>query len=232
MAVRRHIEQTGERTERLNRPAGRRQAQRECLIVMLRSLFGKGKKRSPAPNLPAQDTVRDARVGDVVTVRGLALEYDDLYFVVERRHRYGGRGIIWYELVVADADHRVWLEWQDDDGELFITATDDRRPTTLDALGLSEADLITLDEQHSIGNHVTFEGRRYFYRNSFEAFYFQDNRAVGDGFYLWDFMAEDESRALAITKFEGMPYEAHFSEVILPEDVALYPGERPEHRRQ
>lgn len=205
---------------------------REGLIVMLRSLFGKGRKRSPAPNLPAQDTVRDARVGDVVTVRGLALEYDDLYFVVEHLHRYGGRGIIWYELVVADADNRVWLEWGDDGGELFITATGDRRPTGLDALELSEADLIKLDEQHSIGNYITFEGRRYFYRNSFEAFYFQDNRTVGEGFYLWDFMAEDELRTLAVTKFEGMPYEAHFSEVIRPEDVILYPGERPEQRRR
>ena len=197
---------------------------------MLRSLFGKGKKRPPGGGRLPGNTIRDAQVGDVVVVRGLALEYDDLYFVVENRHRYGGNGIIWYEVVAADADRRVWLEWQDDGDELFVTASADRRPTSLEALGLTEADLITLDEQRSIGNYVTFEDQHYFYRNSHEAFFFQDNRATGEGFYLWDFMAEDESRTLAVTKFEGVPYEAHFSEVIPPDGVILYPGERPEQR--
>ena len=200
---------------------------------MLRSLFGRGKKRPAPGNLPPGDTIRDARVGDVVTIQGLALEYDDAYFVVENVHRYGGNRIIWFELVVADADRRIWLEWSDDGTELFVTASDDRRPVGLEAIALTEEDLIALDEQKSIENSVTIDGQRFIYRNSFEAFYFRDNRPTdGEGFYLWEFLSEDEQRTLGITKFEGMPYEAHFSEIIPPENVALYPGERPEQRNR
>ena len=127
---------------------------------MLRSLFGRGKKRPPAAQLPG-NTIRAAQVGDVLVVQGLALEYDSLYFVVENIHRYGGNRLSWFELEVADAEHRLWLEWQEEGDGLFITATDDRRPVTLEALGLTEADLITLDEEHSLGNSISVEGRRF-----------------------------------------------------------------------
>ena len=62
-------------------------------------------------------------------------------------------------------------------------------------------------------------------------FFFRDNRpSNGEGFYLWEFLAEDESKVLSITKFEGVPFEAHFAEIIASENVLLYPGERPEQR--
>ncbi len=200
---------------------------------MLRSLFGRGKKDRPGK--PAITSIRDARVGDVVVVQGLAPEYDNAYFVVDQLHRYGGNGMVWFEAVMADASRRIWLEWADDGQDLFITATDNRRPVGLETLGLTEADLMKFDEQHSIDRSVTItmDGRRYFYRNSFEAFYFRDNRpADGEGFYLWEFLSEDEERVLAITKFEGAPFEAHFSEIISPEGVTLYPGERPGQRNE
>ena len=83
---------------------------------MMRLLFGRGRKKPAPRNLPDGESIRDTRVGDVVVIQGLALVYDDLYFVVENVYRYEGSGIIWYELVVADADKRVWLEWVDDGG--------------------------------------------------------------------------------------------------------------------
>ncbi len=200
---------------------------------MLRSLFGRGKKRPAPRNSPPENTIRDSRVGDVVVIQGLALEYDNAYFVVENVHRYGGNGVIWHELVVADADRRVWLEWSDDGTELFITGTDNRRPVAPETIGLTEEILMALDEQHSIDRSVDIDGQRFFYRNSFEAFYFRDNRPTdGEGFYLWEFLSEDERRTLGVTKFEGMPFEAHFSEIIPPENITLYPGERSEQRNQ
>ena len=198
---------------------------------MLRSLFGRGKKRESPPNSRIENSIRDARVGDVVVIQGFALEYDDCYFVVEELHRYGGSGIIWYELVVADAENRIWLEWSEDGSGLFVTVTDDRRPVGLESIGLPEADLLAMDDRRSIDRSINIEGLRFVYRNSFEAFYFRDNRPTdGEGFYMWEFLAEDESRVLAITKFEGAPFEAHFSEIVAPENVHLYPGERPEQR--
>lgn len=198
---------------------------------MLRSLFGRGRKRNNPPNTRVETSIRDARVGDVLVIQGFALEYDDCFFVVEELHRYGGSGIIWYEVVAADAENRIWLEWSEDETGLFVTATDDRRPVGLEALGMKESDLMALDEQRSIDRSITIDGLPFMYRNSFEAFYFRDNRPTdGEGFYMWEFLAEDESKILAITKFEGIPFEAHFSEVVTPENIHLYPGERPQQR--
>ena len=194
---------------------------------MLRSLFGRGRKRPTTPSPRVETSIRDARVGDVLVIQGLALEYDDCYFVVENVHRYGGNRITWYELIVADAENRIWLEWSEDGNDLFITATDDRRPVGLESLGLSEDDLLSMDERRSIDRSITVDGLRYIYRNSFEAFYFRDNRPTdGEGFYMWEFLSEDESRTLAVTKFEGVPFEAHFSEIVPPENVHFYPGAR------
>jgi hypothetical protein len=198
---------------------------------MLRSLFGRGKKRPAAPATPIQSTIRDARVGDVVVIQGFALEYDDCYLVVENIHRYGGSGIVWYEVVVADLENRLWLEWSEDGAGLHVTATDNRRPVGLESIGLTEPELLDLDASRSIDRSVAVDGLRYMYRNSFEAFYFRDNRPTdGEGFYLWEFLAEDESKVLSITKFEEAPFEAHFAETISSENVLLYPGERPEQR--
>ena len=184
---------------------------------------------------PADTSIRAARVGDVVVVRNLDLDYDDAYLVIERVHRYAGNGMEWREAVASDGHRQLWLEWSEDREGLFVTVATHRRPAGLEAIGLTEDDLATLDREHSIDNGVISDGRRYSYRNSFEAFYHRDGQARGEGFYLWDFIADDGQQTLAITKFEGTPYEAYFSDVIAPEDVLLYPGERaepPEQRRR
>ena len=89
-----------------------------------------------------------------------------------------------------------------------------------------------MDEENSIDNFIDVEDERYFYRASSEAIYFKDNGGQGDGFYLWDFISEDERRVLSVTKWEGLPFESFFSEVISPDNVTLYKGDRPELRSQ
>ncbi len=198
-------------------------------------LMGRGNNRPAgiADRAVADNSIRAAQVGDVVVVQGLHLDYDDAYLLVEQLHRYAGSGIEWRELVAADAQRRVWLEWSGDGNNLFVTAATERRPVGLDAIGLTEDDLIALDEAHSIDNGVVIEERRYSYRNSFEAFYYPGDRAgEGEGFYMWEFLADDGQDLLAITKFEGLPFEAHFSEIIDPDSVLLYPGERSETQRR
>lgn len=133
---------------------------------------------------------------------------------------------VWYELFGVDGDNRVWIEWSEGDG-LFVTATDNRQPVGLSSIGLSEEELIRLDEENSIDNYITVGDRRYRYRTSSEALYFKDNRGEGEGFYVWDFMAEDGLRVLSASKWEGMPFEVFFSEVISPDSVTLYKGDRP-----
>ncbi len=198
---------------------------------MFRSLFGRKTKNRPltSQNLSLSDSIKDAVAGDVFTIQGLSLEYDDVYFFIEKIDRYENPSGVWYEITGADGDKQVWVEWSQGD-TLFVTATGNRRPVGLSAIGLTEEDLIRLDEENSIDNFIDVDNERYLYRSSSEALYFKDNRGQGDGFYLWEFISEGDQRVLAITKWEGLPFESYFSEVISPENVILYKGDRPESR--
>ena len=195
---------------------------------MLRSLFGR-KKRSgrTSASAPQDDSIRATRVGDVVSITGLVLEYDDLYFFVEKIHRYTSDADTWYELLCVDGDARVWIDWTDG-YDLFVTATDDPSPSGLDSVGLTEEELIQLDEAHSIDNYVNIDGENYHYRNSSEVLFYQDNRGQGEGFYQWDFIREQGDRVMSVSKWEGRPFEVVFSEVISPDRITLYKGDRPD----
>ena len=157
---------------------------------MLRSLFGRGKKRREPVGPPVDESIRAARVGDVMTFSGLSLEHDERLFYVERIHRYSSAADTWYEMLCADGDERLWLDWTDG-RELSVTITPDTGPSGLNATGLTEDDLIQLDEEHSIDNYVTIDKSNFYYRNSAEILFFRDNRGSGDGFYQWDFLSED-----------------------------------------
>ncbi len=193
---------------------------------MFRSLFGRGKRRRDRrPSELRDDSVRAAMVGDVVTIAGLGLEYEDCYFFIERRHRYTTGPDSWYELECADGETRVWVEWTDG-YDLSVSATGNPDPIGLDGIGLTEDDLIQLDEQHSIDNFINVDGQGYRYRNSAEVFFYRDCSGPGEPFYHWDFLSDDGLRILSITKWEGRPFEVVFSEVLSSDSVTLYQGER------
>ena len=193
--------------------------------MMMRSLFGRGKKRRE-PVAPAPDeSIRAARLGDVLTINGFSVEYDERLFFIERIHRYSSSADTWHELLCVEGDDRLWIDWTDG-RELSVTVTEDTGPAGLTATGLTEDDLIQLDEEHSIDNYVTIDGENYYYRNSAEVLFFRDSKGPGDAFYQWDFIKEQGDMALTITKWEGRPFEVVFSEAIAPESISLYQGER------
>ena len=192
---------------------------------MLRSLFGRGRNKREPVGPPVDESIRAARVGDVVTISGYSVEFDDRLFYIERLHRYTSAADTWYEMLCADGDTRLWVDWTDG-RELSVTITEDTGPNGLTATGLSEDDLIQLDEEHSIDNYVTIDGDNYHYRNSAEVLFFRDNRGTGEGFYQWDFLREQGDMALTISKWEGRPFEVVFSDVVDPDSITLYQGER------
>ena len=153
-----------------------------------------------------------------------------------RARRSSNDAETWYELTCVDDETHIWIDWTDG-YDLFVTATDDPGPVGLGSVGLTEEQLIDLDEENSIDNYIEVEGDRYDYRNSSEVTFYQDNRGQGQGFYHWDFMREDGDRVLSVSKWEGRPFEVAFSEVISPDRIKLYKGERtgertdPESRR-
>jgi hypothetical protein len=202
---------------------------------MLRSLFGKRKKKPAQPSSPLRaagdmvDSIENARVGDEVAIVGLTEGYDEAFreiqrrdkFTIERVNRYRSDGGEWYELVGVSEDRNVRIEWADEGG-LFVTVTPDTRPMSLPDVGLTESELIRMDEEHSIDNSVIYGGKKHFYRNSHEVSFFQDGLDEEDGFYAWDFVSEDMSRVLSVVKWEGAPFEVFISEVVPPENITVY----------
>ena len=193
---------------------------------MLRSLFGRGRKKREPLGPPVDESIRSARVGDVLTISGYAVEYDDRLFFIERAHRYSTAADTWHELLCADGDTKLWIDWTDG-SDLSVSVTEDTGPSGLTATGLTEDDLIQLDEEHSIDNYVTIDGDNYRYRNSAEVLFFRDGKGPGEAFYQWDFIQEQGAHALTISKWPERPFEVVFSDVVDPESVTLYQGSRP-----
>lgn len=203
---------------------------------MLRSLFGKGKKK-PTSDFrppPLDNSIKTARVGDQVAITGLTEGFDDAYrtverrdsFVVERLNRYESDAGEWFELISVDEERRLWIEWEDED-ELFVTATMDKSPMGLSSVGLTEKILIRMDEEHSIDDSFSHEGRRYVYKNSQEVIYYQDDEGDGEGFYLWDFVSEERRRSLSVVKWEGVPFQVFISEIVPAKNITVQKIRRP-----
>ena len=52
----------------------------------------------------------------------------------------------------------------------------------LDALNLTRDDLTQVDEEHSLSNYFTYDGRDFYYLNSGEAFFFEGGQGrLGSG---------------------------------------------------
>lgn len=193
----------------------------EVLILILLGLAGYllykalRKKKPKAEALPkptdlANLTVKDAARGDNVILSGAGQSYEDLSFTVDRLNRYESNGEQWFELSGLSAGKRVFLEWSEDD-ELEITIQR-QGGLTLEAIGVSEEDLVQMDEERSRSRFIEYQDKRWVYRESAEAGYFKDDGPEDEGFYYWKFDCDDLQ--LFIEKYEGDPFEVGISERI------------------
>ncbi|MCH9010218.1 MAG: DUF4178 domain-containing protein [Chloroflexi bacterium] len=188
---------------------------------MFKSLFGGKKKRNASESSATDETIRSARVGDVVVISGFSKTFEDAYFIIENINRYGSSVGEWHELIGVDGDRRVGIEWSYD-GEFFISVNEQNTPKGLTSVGLDEETLVRLDEENSIDNYVTIEGERYRYKNSYEASFFKDSQGEGDGFYMWELLSEDLKKMASVVKWEDMPFEVYTSVVVSPDLVSVY----------
>ena len=171
--------------------------------------------------MPEDETIRSAKVGDVFTVSGLSIEHDDSYFLIEKRNRYESTVGDWLEVLGAEGDTKLWLEWAASDAQT-VSVRPDGRPTGLGQAGISEDLLVTLDEEHSIDNAITYEEATYRYENSGEVYYYEGGRGEGVGFYMWEFVSDEASKVLSVVKWEGSPFEVYVSEVLPFDSVSVY----------
>ena len=200
---------------------------------MFRSLFGRGGRKRGREAPPPDDSIRSARVGDVVVIPGLWEETgEDAYLIIERVNRlksaYGESS----ELEGEDGGRRVSLEWSEDEDGLHVSLTRQDRAMGLSAIGLDYDTLIAWDDFKSIENSVRYEGETYYYRNSHETLYRKgwdpdrkarhDDYGDWDGFYVWEFVREDDGGTLTVVKWEGMPFEVYASVSVPAHLITVY----------
>ena len=189
---------------------------------MIRSLFGKKKRRGAKPGeTPKDDSIRSAGVGDVVVISGFSPTFDDAYFIVESKSRLESAFGNSYELVAVDGDRKVSIEWSEGD-DLLISVTEYGETIPLSDIGADQDALTRWDDQKSTENLVEYQGQRYYYKNSYEVLYFKDEGSEGEGFYMWEFGSEDEERGISVVKWEGMPFEVYASVAVSPHVVRVY----------
>ena len=175
--------------------------------------------QAPVPDL-SNMTIEDARTGDTISIEARGDEFEDLDFTVDRRNKYQSRST-WYEVTGLYRGRRVYVEFYNDD-ELEVYATLQSCDLTLADLGLTEEDLIRMDENQSRSEGFEFEGASFRYEDSCEIGYFQDSRGEGEGYYNWDFVEKDGDRLIFIEKWEDEPFEVGISVRVPPRDITVY----------
>lgn len=195
------------------------------LLKLIRKIRSMPKNAAPtvAPSVDyANLTIKDARRGDSISVRGAGEDFADLDFTVDRRNRYESGGESWYELSGLYRNRRIYLEYEiNDEDELAITGLFTDKRYTLPEVGLTEDELVRMDEERR-AHSFEFDGQKWYYDSSYEAGYFKDDAGGGEGFYAWDFNADDRKRVLTAEKWEGEPFEVMISVVVPPTDVTVY----------
>ncbi len=192
------------------------------LIGLVVAMFRRRPKARPERSVADLTDVRlpDARIGDTVSIVGLGDDFDDLDFVVDRRHRYEAGGESWYEVSGEYRGRRVHVEFVEDD-DLEITVVRDPSPRSLDDVGLDEETLIRMDEEERESNSFDWDGRRWHYHESGEVGFFANERGAGEGYYGWDFRGDD-GRRLSVEKWEGEPFQVHVADVVREGDVRVF----------
>ena len=164
-------------------------------------------------------TIKNAKVGDVITARGAADGFEDLVFTVDRRNVYKCGVETWFEISGKFKATRVFVEvFEDDELE---TSIDKGEKLKLSDLGITEEDLIKFDEEEDDSSSIKFRDQDWNYSDSDDVRYFKDGNGQGEGFYQWEF-ENDDGETLFVEKFEGDPFVAGIQRPIDPDSFQVF----------
>ena len=189
-------------------------------------LFRRNKNRDANQRPEDEHDLSQAQKGDVIYYSDPDPEKDDPFLVIQSTSRYTGPGFEWKEIIASNSQRTVLVGISDTDNIPITTVSRGDGPFSLEILGIKESELITLDEEHSTNNSLLVNGTNYRYQNSFEAFQNSDDGGSQNGFYMWDFIAHDDTATMGVIKPEASPFQVYFSHIIAREEVNLYQNER------
>ena len=160
--------------------------------------------------------------GDVVIFEGATENYDDINITVDRINRYETHsGYTWHEYSGMSDGARQHVEYHEDDTPFISLDTD----TVIDFndLGINEAFLEECDESRSSELCIEAEGRTWRFKECGETFYYKNGKGGGEGYYSFEFEAEDdETLTLYIEKWEDET-EVGISRNLIPQSIKHYP---------
>lgn len=165
-------------------------------------------------------SVRAYRGDEIVVAR--AGDVGDLRFTVEKIHRYVSGDDEWFEVGGSYNGREVFVE-QHTAGAVLINLS--ASTPSLGELGLSEDDLVRMDENRSSSESFFYDGTEWHYRESQEVGWFNDGNPEAEGYYNWDFVDSTGERFLSVEKWEGEPFETILSRVF-PADAVKVTGSR------
>ncbi|NDJ12242.1 MAG: hypothetical protein EBY17_13775 [Acidobacteriia bacterium] len=179
------------------------------------------------PPKPVEDlanlTVRDARTKDTLSVPGVADDFSDVDFTVDRRDVFEAGSNQWFEVSGTWRGRRVFLEVHTGDN-VEIYGNFDGRKLTLDDFGLTEDDMSDLDARQNPNDFLDFEGKFWVYRYSRETGRFTEGHETGQGFYTWQFQEQESKRFLSFRKYEGEPFAASIWTRLEAADITVFRG--------
>ena len=195
------------------------------LIVLIAIYFVIGKQNKDdeiiEPKSFAELNVLDAAVGDSITIHGAGDNFQDLNFTVDRRDRYESGGEQWFEVSGRYMGRRVFVEVsEDDDIEVLVNLANTE--ISLSDLGLTEEDLVSVDETHDSSMTFSYNNSVWQFEWSGEIGYFKGGGAEGEGYYNWDFAEKGGSRKISVEKWEDEPFEVILSRKVNPDDVQIF----------
>ncbi len=188
---------------------------RDLFFRTVRTLTGSA-SHPTAPDV----TIREASVGDLVSVPGGRTGYSDLDLTIDRKYRYTAGHREWFEFSATTAGKRVFLEVEEKD-QLTVFLYADGQSFTLDELQLSEEDLALMDDRQNPADNFPFASRTWIFRQSRNMSRFDDQRGTAEGFFGWVFQPKFSEERLTIRKFEGEGVIAIIGTKVAPEGILV-----------
>ena len=196
------------------------------LIVLIAIYFAVGKKSKDddeiiEPKSFAELNVLDSAVGDSITIHGAGDSFQDLNFTVDRKDRYEAGGDEWFEVSGRYKGRRVFVEITDDD-DIEVLVNLANTEITLGDLGMTEEDLVRVDETHDSSVSFSYNNSVWQFEWSGEIGYFKNCGGEGEGYYNWDFTEKGGSRKISIEKWEDEPFKVILSRNVNSDDVEVF----------
>lgn len=160
-------------------------------------------------------------MGDALVIPGLGDNFTDLQVTVDLRNRYEYGGEKWFELSGRYKGRRVFVEVENDD-DIVVLVNLANEDITLANLGITEEDLVRMDESHDKSQSFSYLGSQWRFDWSGEIRYFKGDAGSGEGYYNWDFNEQGGRRVLSVEKWEGEPFEVILSHRVNADDVQVF----------